>query len=563
MVANFMRTSKTPGWRDADDPLRTRLIRAAETYLRKGDPNNDQWLGTDHLHRPSFSGYRALRLLYTESPSVLEALDGALWGRWAAIIVAYPTDNDELPIQRPLIALAHAQARDDVLQAFDILAKRAIAKGESSWLRIELDKLHSCPSDDVLKSILLGMLNDPALNPDQTGPLLAELLRRHLIDAAEFARSHLKPPIPAEVSARKRALIAARELLLSAERGTLTAIWPAIESDDSFGEALFPDLAQQGLGPLSSGRILSSLTEHELANLFLWLERHFPRSLDTDHGGEGHVVGMRDSVAHLRDAVLQVLPARGTVEAVKELERLRNELPKLQWLYTVVLNAQNEMLRKTWQRPTPSDILSLVRSSDNRFVTTPNQLVDVLLESLERLQREDLKGETGRAKFFWDKTADGKWRPKDEPSLSDYIKGFLQRDLKDRGIIVNREVEVYRPPGAGKGPATDIHVDVIVPDLKTQLHLKAVIEVKGCWHQALKTSIHAQLIEKYLQGPDCQHGIYLIVWFDPENWDDKDYRKKQVLDQTIQDAREFFVNQAAEYSTDTRTIRAFVLDASF
>lgn len=320
--------TKTPGWRDADEPLRTRLIRAGEIYLRKGDPNNDQWLGTDNLHRPSFSGYRAFRLLYTESQSALEPLDGALWRRWAAIIVAYPTDNDELPIQQALIALAYAQVRADVLRAFDLLAKRAIAKGEASWLRIELDKLHSCPSDDGLKSTLLGMLNDPALNPDQTGPSLAELLRRHLIDATEFAGSRLKPPLPAEEAARKRALVAARELLLSAERGMLSAIWPAIESDDSFGEALFLDLAQQGLVPLTSGRILSNLTEHELANLFLWLERHFPRRADPDHG-QAHTVGPRESVAQLRDAVLQVLPARGTVDAVKELQRLRNELPEL------------------------------------------------------------------------------------------------------------------------------------------------------------------------------------------------------------------------------------------
>jgi hypothetical protein len=90
---------------------------------------------------------------------------------------------------------------------------------------------------------------------------------------------------------------------------------------------------------------------------------------------------------------------------------------------------------------------------------------------------------------------------KDEPSLSDYSKGFLQRDLKDRGIVVNREVEVYRPAGAGKGPATDIHVDVIVPKPHDQLHLKAIIEVKGCWNPHLKTSIQAQLIEKYLRTP--------------------------------------------------------------
>lgn len=554
--------TKTPGWRDAGEPLRTRLIRAAEIYLCKADPNNDQWLGTDNLHRPSFAGYRAFRLLYTESPSALEALDGSLWRRWAAIIVAYPTDSDELPIQQALIALAYAQVRDDVLQTFDILAKRAIAKGEASWLRIELDKLYSCPSDDVLKSTLLGILDDLALNPDQTGPLLAELFRRHLINATEFVRSRLKLPLPVEEAARKRALVAARELLLSTEHGTLNAIWPAIESNDSFGEALFLDLAQQALVPLTSGRLLSNFTEPELANLFIWLEHHFSRSADPDHRGQAHAVGPRESVAQLRDAVLQVLQVRGTNEAVQELQRIKLALPKYNWLYTVVLHAQNEMLRKTWLPPSPGEILSLARNSDNRLIITPNQLLDVLLESLERLQREDLRGETGRAKFLWNETPEHKWRPKDEPSLSDYIKGFLQGDLKDRGIIVNREVEVYRPAGAGKGPATDIHVDVIVPSPNNRLHLKAVIEVKGCWNPQLKTSIQAQLIDKYLQGPDCQHSIYLVDWFDPKDWDDNDYRKKNAPQWTIHEMREFFTQQAAQHSTAERTLRSFVLDGS-
>ena len=530
--------------------------------MRKGDPNNDQWLGTDNLHRPSFAGYRAFRLLYTERPSALEGLDGALWRRWAAIIVAYPTDSDELPIQQALIALAYAQVRDDVLQTFDTLAKRAIAKGEASWLRIELDKLHSCPSDEVLKSTLLGMLNDPALNPDQTGPLLAELFRRHLIDATEFVRSRLKLPLPAEEAARKRALVAARELLLSTEHGTLDAIWPAIESNDSFGEALFSISLNRALVPLTSGRILSNLTEHELANLFLWLEHHFPRSADPDHHGQAHTVSQRESLAQLRDAVLQVLQVRGTNEAVQELQRIKLALPEYNWLYTVVLNAQNEMLRKTWLPPSPGEILSLARNSDNRLITTPNQLLDVLLESLERLQREDLRGETGRAKFLWNETSAHKWRPKDEPSLSDYIKGFLQCDLKDSGIIVNREVEVYRPAGAGKGPATDIHVDVIVPKPHDQLHLKAVIEVKCCWNPELKTSIQAQLIEKYLQGPDCQHGIYLVGWFDPKDWDDSDYRKKYAPHWTIQETREFFTQQAAQHSTAEHAVCSFVLNGS-
>ena len=44
------------GWQDADDTVRSRIVRAAETYLRIGSPDNDLWLGTNKLHRPALAG---------------------------------------------------------------------------------------------------------------------------------------------------------------------------------------------------------------------------------------------------------------------------------------------------------------------------------------------------------------------------------------------------------------------------------------------------------------------------------------------------------------------------
>jgi hypothetical protein len=77
-------------------------------------------------------------------------------------------------------------------------------------------------------------------------------------------------------------------------------------------------------------------------------------------------------------------------------------------------------------------------------------------------------------------------------------------------------------------------VDFILQNPRIPLHLKAAIEVKGCWNRDLKTSMQTQLIDKYLQGPDCQHGIYLVGWFHPKNWDDTDYRKEDAPAWTIQ-----------------------------
>jgi hypothetical protein len=46
--------------------------------------------------------------------------------------------------------------------------------------------------------------------------------------------------------------------------------------------------------------------------------------------------------------------------------------------------------------------------------------------------------------------------------------------------------------------------------------------VKSSWHPELKTAMQIQLTDKYLRGQDCKHGIYLVCWFDPKQWDDED-----------------------------------------
>ena len=71
-----------------------------------------------------------------------------------------------------------------------------------------------------------------------------------------------------------------------------------------------------------------------------------------------------------------------------------------------------------------------------------------------------------------------------------------------------------------------------------------------------------QLVDRYLQGPDCRHGIYLIVWFNKKKWDDQDSRKRQVPNWTISEAKTFFKKQAEKFSISEIVVRSFVLDAN-
>jgi hypothetical protein len=57
--------------------------------------------------------------------------------------------------------------------------------------------------------------------------------------------------------------------------------------------------------------------------------------------------------------------------------------------------------------------------------------------------------------------------------------------------------------------------------------------------------MEGQLIGRYLKdNPQCSHGLYLVGWYNCDQWDDQDYRKKRSPTLSIDEARERFEEQA-------------------
>ncbi|MFH1737660.1 MAG: hypothetical protein ABIH23_01540, partial [bacterium] len=51
-----------PGWEEADNETRTRILQAARVYLLNGNPETQEWLGTNDIHWSAWDGYKAIRL---------------------------------------------------------------------------------------------------------------------------------------------------------------------------------------------------------------------------------------------------------------------------------------------------------------------------------------------------------------------------------------------------------------------------------------------------------------------------------------------------------------------
>ncbi len=238
-------------------------------------------------------------------------------------------------------------------------------------------------------------------------------------------------------------------------------------------------------------------------------------------------------------------------------------MPELDWLKWTLYAAQIAFRQETGMKLNPSDIIALAHSQRAYLVQNGDQLLNILIDSLERLELK-LQGHTPRAIDLWDYSLESKtYRPRDENRLSDYVKSHLEIDLCQSGTIVNREVEIRRGVGSTPGERTDIHVDAIIPGQSCEKcdAIKAIIEVKGCWNPELDTAMGTQLVERYLKNSDCNHGLYLVGWFNCDQWDNSDYRKK-ASKLKIEELRIQLNAQAAKLSQNGINIEISVINTS-
>jgi len=557
---------KLPGWKDADQLTRQRILRGAAAYLKMGEPGNEQWLGTDTIHRPAFAGYRALVLLANEDHGVLSSLSSAIWSKWAAIILAFPVSVTCVGKESPaldLVARAYKEAPSETIDALLGLIDHENRRDHIEHLSI-LEKLQKCWDDRLCNATLAKA--HAGLKPGCVGDLLRHLLQQSNVAAKAWAESLVSSPLAAGGIQRQLAHISALMLVQFAADAGWRIVWPAIQADEGFGCEL---MEKHAWHDHHTGVLASKLSEEQAAQLYIWLERKYPHQ-DPQFGRVRHI-GPKEAASDLRDSMLRALSGRGTWAAVSAIQAIAKEFPQYKWMQYQIVIAKQQALRGTWSPPTPAHILGLAAQPTSRLVRSESELQQVVIEAISEIN-SDLQGETPAAPELWNLPTSSvdstKIRPKDENRLSDWLKLRLEAKLNTRGIIALREVQIRRGEGTAEsktpGERTDLHVTGIAPGLVGGQFepLRVIVEVKGCWHNELQTAMKSQLVDRYLNDNDCQHGLYIVGWFRCEQWDKEDTRNNSTPPWSISDAQEFFDTQAEGLSTGTHVLRAVVLNAS-
>ncbi len=545
-----------PGWKGANLATQARLITLSKRYLQEQSPQVEEWLGQKVFHFPAAAGYRALYLLYKEAHDQIATLAPLVWGKWVPIILAYPNTSeiDDREIQCRLVEVGYQKVPSEVVRVLGLLIDQ---ENRDHGDLFSLDKVKYC-WDDRLKAALLGKVKNPSLKPEAMGALLGELIDHDVAGATTFAESCLIIPLPEGEDARAKAITSTRVLLTHARNGGWQAVWPAIQIEVDLGRLVISEVAVRSF---HQEVVVQRLTEDQLASLYIWMARQFPHREDPELEGAG-IVTPRRAIAEFRDSLLGALKSRGVPEACEAIRKIISELPEIDWLKWVLLEAQERARQGSWIPLCPKDILKLASSQQTRLVQNGEQLLDILLESLSRLEIK-LQGETPSVIFLWD-AHKKKYRPKEEESLSDFVKIHLDEDLRQRGIVVNREVVIRKGQGGSPGERTDIHVNAIRRDSNGNKYdvITAIIEVKGCWNPGLNQAMENQLLNRYLKDNQCRFGLYLIGWFNCLQWDGADSRKRQAPGLPSVEAQKQFDGKAAELSRDTVTIKALVLNTA-
>jgi energy-coupling factor transporter ATP-binding protein EcfA2 len=545
------------GWQQANEAIRARIVAAAFAYLTKADPPLDKLLEIGGSTYRTDSVIRALFLIDHEAADTAGGIMPAIWKRWAPVFLPrfVHVADDEKKWGDELLKRAYEAAPTAIQDAIRRYLDRDLEVGDWEHTTMGLDPIW----DDVIGATILRVAKAARATHRIFESVFGALMR----NARDLALPHglhivAALPEPATEAERKNAVLVANLAVKTQPQCAWPVVWQAIQRDLAFGRSLMLKLALNWGNDAGWWR---DLDDDQLGQLAFWVEQSFARELGQQTPQSGLTLQTPDrdwDLDRLKSGVLGTLVERGTPESVGAVERIAAAHADSPWSRRLKAQAYESLRRTSWRPPSPAELLLVTGDGQKRLVRDGAELLNLVVESLGRLQERLTTGWNPLVRCLWDECKLKK--PKDENFLSDFICDHLNGDL--RGVAAQREVEARNRLGKGVGERTDILVTATATaHLGHAESIAVVIECKGCWNRDLQTAIKEQLKQRYLIDEGHRLGIYLVGWFLCEAWDAKDHRRRGVpKNWTLEGAIRTFREQAEELSDSRCVIRSIVLD---
>jgi len=549
-----LRTSvvEMPGWKAASDSMREEFREAARAFLLNHNDGYAKFGGPSNSADPGFHAIELLKDEVLANP----ALRAMVSANWIGAITGWYSDDDMR--EKELFALAYAinpeatiagllrEAQKDHDGHGHIFAfRRAQACWDARLSKVAIDFIEGCTKAESIGS---GICELADLDAPAAEECVIRLLGRYQRDSS--LRECLVEVMAAAISKKmSKAWNGVMEVLSQDDDLACTVLLQAAQDLDRGGQQFFVEL-----------------TEVQIANFYLLIARLFPPKKDPPLPS-GRVT-TRQSAMHMRGALLTALAARANKEACDQFLRLATERPEeatwFRWKYRDTLTAKR---RSEWSPQPQAIVEKLIADPQSRLINDEDDLLELIVESLERLQTYLRRQNNPAVEDLWNCDGGGNqrtnFRPKDEEFISDYAARWLERDIARSGIVVNREVQPIR------GRRTDILVQAVLPlnmpsRQGEESSINVTIEVKGCWNSSVPTAVETQLVGEYLRPFGRTRGLYLVAWFVCPQWQGYPPRCGSSLGvQSVEDARERVERLCEPYNGkhEPAVVRGIVLDA--
>jgi len=551
--------SEGKAWKSLPPEVQERILRGVPVYIRGQAVEETQVWDGAHRYRPYDVFSPLLILLYDENRQALDDLAGEDWSKWTSVLFAYSSrrngSHDEA--YKVILSQAFSKARQPFLAALKRFLEAEINNDSERRIIWFLGAVWC----GEIKRLLLDLFGNKPLKPTAAQDIL-QLFASQEPKEAERLLVSLVEELDCDEKASVYAPVAFVLLLTNLPTTWAVPLLGRIKHNPPLGQAVVPRLIR---GHHQPSGWLSEIPPRELADFWDWLNQNYPGDpYEKDDGGGS--VTINHDIYHFRNGVFQTLTRSGTLEACDAMVELMRRKPNAFWLGDILAEMRKTTHRKAWVRPSPSALMQLFAKVDKRLVRTAGELHGLVLESLRRFESE-LHGSSPSMELWNETTKDKQkfWQPKDEMNLSSCLKRFLERDLKEHGVIADREVQIR--PRLGIDPAQLIDVLVrAVPfdeDGKSAPPVSVVVELKCAWNEGVLLDMERQLYDRYLKNSDMHFGIYAVAhfWCDAWNWENDGRKSKSENRTAIPDLTKTLSAQAVALTSSQKLVESMVIDA--
>lgn len=537
--------TKLNGWSRFVSEMEDRFQHGCIKCIQTSGVPDTAWISTDRYNRPELAVYKALLFLRIKNDPFVETLTASFWSQWAEII-CYCTLNSFGEDIEPMQNLLEVAYKHESAGCISFIKRHLHAKVLDGKDIHDLHRVNRI-IDNRFASDMFSILTGSFAAAREV--LLGIAFSRGLTVARNIAIEDFN-------SLYNGGNVSNGYLFRSA---SYLIVYPDQLEWDSFWAKLIrkPLLANKiilrGAHAYSHGHRadLNQFTSAQLGTIAIWLYRYFPPFEDPVHD-TAYSPTSRDDVADFRNSIIHHLIETGSSQSVQALESLAGLYPNDENLKLNAIFARTFWRKNSWTPFSPDELQLVLANANRRIIRSEGDLLFTIQESLQRLQAK-LQGNNPSALFLWNEIRKGKYKPKDENAFTDFIKLHLDYDLRESGVIVNREVEIRKSTGRKDGQRTDLYIQTINNDNKRTLTV--VVEVKGCWNEEMDTAMETQLCGRYLAKYKGSFGLYLVGWFYCSHYSPSKGGNRQKVEENLR-------AQADRLTKGERKINFLILDCS-